>query len=73
MRKELQLFPENLQLLTTTEAETTEVVVVYGQYQQEKPMQFLKCGAAEEAAAEYVAVNKAAELDLVDMQLNQQV
>jgi hypothetical protein len=36
-------------------------------------MQFLKCGAAAEAAAEHVAVNKAAAQDLVDMQLNRQV
>jgi hypothetical protein len=73
MKKEQQLFLENSQLLILTGVEPTGAVASYGQCLQEKVMQFLKCGAVAEAAAEYVVVNKVAALDLAGMQLNQQV
>ena len=44
-------------------------VAVYGQFQQEKATQCLKCGAAAEAAAAFVAVNKVAALEVAAMQL----
>ena len=73
MRQVKQLFLENSQLLILTGVEPTGAVASYGQCLQEKVMQFLKCGAAAEAAAEYAVVNKAAAQEAADMQSNQQV
>ena len=46
-----------------------EAAVFHGQFQQAKATQYLKCGAAAEAAAAFVAVNKAAAQEAAAMQL----